>query len=151
MKTLFLVLFSVSLFAQTAPIKFGATLLQGATSIRCALTDVSQFGGLFAIEKPGITCMLLSLNPDTDGFMVAIQARDSSGQVHTYTDKTAANRAGYASPIVFTTDDQELLSVVAVATTGQKVLEAGRFDAATPEAADAIDPLDGDVAVDAEP
>ncbi len=53
MKTILLTLFSLSLFA--APIKFGATLIQGTTSIRCALTDVSQFGGgLFAIEKPGI-------------------------------------------------------------------------------------------------
>lgn len=130
MKTILLAFLALPLFAQQ-PIPFGATFVQGSTTIRCAAIDLSQFGGLFALSPPSITCMMQSSDPATNSFLVVIKTQDAQGNQHTYADKTAANKPGMGSPLAFATDDKILLSVVVVSENGQQVMGSESFNTST--------------------
>ncbi len=111
MKIIFLLVFScLSLLAQ-APVKFGTTLVQGSTTLYCSRLDLVTFGGVFILSKPSISCMIRSSNPSTTRFDVVITTQDKMGMVHSYSDHTAVNPSGGASPILFPTDDLVLLNV----------------------------------------
>ncbi len=112
MKILLLTILSLPLFAQTAPVKLGATLQQGTTTLRCERVDLRPLGGVFAIAQPYIGCLLRTANPATTDFTVTIVTQDAGGVTHTYTGPTAvnANRTEY-SPIGFSTEDTILVSV----------------------------------------
>jgi hypothetical protein len=112
MKTLLLILFSCSLFAQTAPVKLGAILQQGTTTLYCERVNVRSLGGVFALSKPYIGCLLHTSNPQTTDFTVTVVTQDATGATHTYSGATAVDvDPSKYSPIGFTTDDTILVSV----------------------------------------
>lgn len=103
-------LFTASLLAQAPPITFGVPITRGTTTILPSRQDLSVFGGLFAFDKANIQLILRSTNPLTTDFEVTITTQDAEGNVHTYSDHTAASVR--SSLLLFPTDDTVLLSVM---------------------------------------
>jgi len=106
-------IFSIALFAQSqTPVKFGAMLQQGSTSLYCGAIDLRPFGGIFAQQQPAIECLMKSSDPAVTSFDVSIVTAAKDGTTHTYQASTPVSPInGRSSPILFPTDDTILLSV----------------------------------------